>query len=93
MADLEETMAVVARRVAAHYRISVADAVTNIARALQHAPDLDGVEAIYWFTAGWMAGRGRDANTAFLPSPRDQRRPERKWSPSTRSTFSPKTST
>ncbi len=77
--DPEELMADVARRISAHYRISVADAVTHIARALQHAPELDGVEDIYWFTAGWMAGRGRDANLAFLPAPRDQRKGKWKW--------------
>ena len=79
MADLEEIMAVVARRVAAHYRISVADAVTNITRALEFAPELNGTEAVYWFTAGWMAGRGRDAKHAFIPAPRDMRKPARKW--------------
>ena len=72
--DPEEVIADVARRIAAHYRISVADAISNITRALQSAPEPDGVEAIYWFTTGWMAGRGRDANTAFIPAPRDQRK-------------------
>ena len=77
--DPEEAIGVVATRISAHYRISVADALNNITRALEYAPELDGVEAIYWFTAGWMAGRGRDANTAWLPAPRDQRKPLRKW--------------
>ena len=79
MADLEETMGVVAKRIAAHYRISPTDAVTNITRALEFAPELNGIEAVYWFTAGWMAGRGRDANTGFIPAPRDMRKPARKW--------------
>ena len=78
--DLEDTMAVVATRIAAHYRISVTDALRSITKALELAPEkLDTVEDMYWFTAGWMAGRGRDANTAFLPAPRDQRKPARKW--------------
>lgn len=74
MTDPEETMAVVAKRISAHYRISVADSLGNITRALQYAPELDGVEGIYWFTVGWMAGRGRDADIAFIPAPRDQRK-------------------
>ena len=52
MTDPEEAMAVVAKRIAAHYRISAADALSNITRALEFAPELEGVEAIYWFTAG-----------------------------------------
>ena len=79
MTDLEETMGVVAKlivakRISAHYRISVDDALRNVTRALQYAPELDRVEAIYWFAAGWMAGRGRDSNTSFIPAPRDQRK-------------------
>ena len=77
--DPEETIGVVATRISAHYRISVADALEKITRARQYAPELDGVEAVYWFTAGWMAGRGRDANTAWLPAPRDQRKPKKRW--------------
>ena len=73
MTDLEETIAVVAKRISAHYRISVADALSNITRALQFGPGgLDHVEAIYWFTAGWLAGRGRDSNIGFIPAPREQ---------------------
>ncbi len=80
MADLEEVMADVARRISAHYRISMAEAVTNITRALESAPKLEGVEAVYWFTVGWMGGRGRDATLGFIPAPRDQRKKERgKW--------------
>ena len=75
MTDPEEVMADVATRISAHYRISVDDALRNITRALEFAPELEGVEAIYWFTVGWMAGRGRDSNTAFVAAPRDQRRP------------------
>ena len=44
--DPEEVSAAVARRIAAHYRISTADAVSNITRSLQVAPELEGVEAI-----------------------------------------------
>ncbi len=74
MTDPEETIVVVATRVAAHYRISTANAIRTITRALEFAPDLDGVEGIYWFTVGWMAGRGRDANAAWMPAPRNQRK-------------------
>ena len=78
--DPEETIGVVATRISAHYRISVADALRTITKALELAPEhLDTVEDMYWFTAGWMAGRGRDANTAWLPAPRDQRKPLKKW--------------
>ena len=70
----EEVIADVARRIAGHYLVSMADALSNITRALQYAPELGRVEAIYWFTAGWMAGRGRDANTSFLAAPREQPR-------------------
>ncbi len=74
--DPEEVVAAVARRISAHYRISVPNAVTNITRALESAPfELGRVEAIYWFTAGWMGGRGRDAIHGFIPAPRDQPRP------------------
>ena len=65
MTELEETMAVVAKRIAAHYRISPDEALRAITNALKLAPEkLDTVEDMYWFTAGWMAGRGRDAKSA-----------------------------
>ena len=71
--DPEEVMADVAKRIPGHYRVSMADALSNITRALQFGPGgLDHVEAIYWFTAGWMAGRGRDCNIGFIPAPREQ---------------------
>ena len=74
MTDPQKAMAVAAKRLAAHYRISADDANRTITRALQSAPDgINHVEAIYWFTAGWMAGRGRDSNSAFIAAPRDKR--------------------
>ena len=79
MIDPEEAMAVVAKRLAAHYRISPVDALRHITNALVYAPELSGVEGIYWFSAGWLAGRGRDSNTAFIPAPRDQRKPKGRW--------------
>ena len=73
--DPEEAMAVAAARLAGHYRISADHALSTVARALHFGPGgLDHVEAIYWFTAGWLAGRGGDSNTAFIAAPRDQRR-------------------
>ena len=75
MTDPEEAMAVAAARLAGDYRVSMADALSNISRALHFGPGgLDHVEAIYWFATGWMAGRGRDANTSFIAAPRVQPR-------------------
>ena len=73
MTDLKKTLTVAAKRLSANYRISAADADRTITRALQSAPDgINHVEAIYWFTAGWMAGRGRDSNAAVTAAPGDE---------------------
>ena len=76
MTDPKQAVAVAATRLAAHYRISADDALRTITRALHRAPEgLNQVEAMYWFTAGWMAGRGRDNSSAFIAAPRNQPRP------------------
>ncbi len=73
MTDPKKSMAVAAKRLAAHYHISSDDADRTITRALQSAPDgINQVEAMYWFTAGWMAGRGRDSNAALVSAPPDE---------------------
>ena len=73
MTDPQEAIAVAATRIAAHHRISADDALRTITRALHRAPEgLNQVEAMYWFTAGWMAGRGRDSNSVSIAAPRDE---------------------
>ena len=72
MTDPQKAMAVAAERLAAHYHISAVDALRTITRALQSAPEeLDQAEAMFWFTAGWMAGRGRGSPFVAL-APRDK---------------------
>lgn len=74
MTDPQKAIAVAAKRLAAHHRISLDDALRTVKRALQVAPSgLNHVEAMYWFTTGWMAGRGRDSNPAVIAAPGDER--------------------
>ena len=75
MTDPQEAMAVAAKRLEAHYSLSADEALGTITRALRCAPaGLNQVEAMYWFTAGWMAGRGRGSSSAFVAAPRDNTR-------------------